>query len=52
MKLNKILKTIFNIAIVIAAVLCLLFFVDMKGSFDHAKEHETVDIDSEMGTFN
>lgn len=52
MKLNKILKTIFNIAIVIAAVLCLLFFVDMKSSFDHAKEHETVDIDSEMGTFN
>ncbi len=52
MKLNKILKTVFNIAIVIAALLCLMFFIDMKASFDYAKEQETDDTGTTMDVFD
>ena len=52
MKLNKILKIVFNIAIVIAALLCLMFFIDMKASFDYAKEQGADDSGTTMDVFD
>ncbi|MCR5251578.1 MAG: hypothetical protein K6E50_13330 [Lachnospiraceae bacterium] len=51
MKRNKILKTIFNVAIGIAAVVFAAFFFDMLGSVKYANRETEDPSISEMGVF-